>query len=290
MFRCAIQVAIAATTLIACYVLIKSLLYIDNSKTGSISDVYIELPPGICLKRYEDMGNMVWSHRAAARAESPAGSHQSVNKLLLSGITHFDIDISIDGDVGFNDSMFIVAHPSFFLRKNIESESAKPQTLKAFLTQVYEFCCKTTPVIGTLVTLEPKFSDENALRAFVKVVADAKLSNNCAIILRAENDVKIVSEISSLTVAIPLRTSGLIPGEFWNPETSELKLSNYTGRSVLMPDIKLFRTIPNLVQRFGYSENIGWIVDNIADLKLALDNGATGIYNYFPRHILIMRT
>ena len=104
--------------------------------------------PLCSFKSKDHISSFIWSHRASVQSESNGsidGSKEALQTLLDSGITNFDIDISV------HDNEFYVAHPTLLdsLKAKVkkrEGEEQEPsrsssslagiQTLTEFLEQI----------------------------------------------------------------------------------------------------------------------------------------------------------
>ena len=150
------------------------------------------------IKHEADLAAIVWSHRAALShlPNSFDGSVDNMKTLLTSGISNFDVDISILGGKDAESVSFYVAHPSRMSSVQNDPRQAAFQSVRPFLTQIAEYHHVTnlqsqkrsnqplphtqfhhtnlTPAtrqlrLRPMVTIEPKFTDPVYIQQLVRI-------------------------------------------------------------------------------------------------------------------------
>ena len=197
----------AAVTLVVLLILFL-ILHLTSAGTqhNRINTIKNTVMNNLCAKiKYEsDLAAIIWSHRAALPPQQPNysldGSIENMKSLLSSGISCFDVDISIlDGEDGTEPISFYVAHPSRLAsaHKNPVEGHAAFQSVRPFLTQIAEYHhfstlpshdqqkhshhpqpqphshhTDLTPVtrqLRPMVTIEPKFTDPLRIQQLVRI-------------------------------------------------------------------------------------------------------------------------
>lgn len=174
---------------------------ISDSTVPTISYNSEWIKANLC-NRYQsvsELSSIVWSHRARNKIENEDNPGKELKSLLHAGITHFDIDVTLNTqhksfssvvkeidslNVADFSPLFIVAHPS-------ESTSGKRNiflTLREFLKLVHEH--QGRDGIKSFVTIEPKFSDVQLLQALMKIISDSPMMERCALIVATQTQLK----------------------------------------------------------------------------------------------------
>lgn len=219
-------------------------------------------PDELCKLRSGELHSLVWSHRGHVEPFIDA-SREASNYLANIGIRHFDVDVVfLREDTG--DVTFYVSHPSRFVTSNKE----KYTTVTAFLDNVLS----EESTGDVQVTMEPKWDDERVFTTFVRLVNGHTFAAKCAIIVRLKSEVILLESYGpKLAVAIPLRSTGVKPGELWNPIEMGIMHWPESNRIVLMPDVKLLSLYPTLIRSFPKDVSlVFWIVDDFETLKHVL--------------------
>jgi hypothetical protein len=216
----------------------------------------------LCKLRLREIHSLVWSHRGHVEPYIDA-SREATNYLTNIGVHHFDVDVVfVREESGY--CTFYVSHPSRFIASNREKYTTVTTFLDYMLSEVSDG--------DVQVTMEPKWDDERVLTTFVQLVNDHTFAAKCAIIVRLKSEVVLLELYGpKLAVAIPLRSTGVKPGELWNPIQMEITYWTQKNRIVLMPDVKLLSLYPSLIQSFPkYASLVFWIVDDFETLKHVL--------------------
>ena len=219
----------------------------------------------LCKIRSEELSSLVWSHRGHVKPY-PDASSEATNYLTSIGIHHFDVDVIFVRDDNGADS-FYISHPTMFVASNREQHI----TITDFLDNVFSVVSAS----AVQVTLEPKWDDQRVFTSFVQLVNDHTFAAKCAIIVRRKSEVLILESYGpKLVVAIPLRSSGIKPGDLWDPIKTEISFWPERSRVILMPDVKLLSLHPTLIDSFEKGVSlVFWIVDDFEILRQVLQRG-----------------
>ena len=91
----------------------------------------------VCTCAPDDLGTLVWSHRARAAALDPKdGSEKNVEYFTNKGMYQFDVDISLVPSGLDSAPQFVVAHPTLANESRVTG-GLPLRPLKEFLEQVY---------------------------------------------------------------------------------------------------------------------------------------------------------
>lgn len=266
-------------------------------------------PLSICKINFHDLNTLVWSHRALSRGFI-GSSLENLNYLLLNHITNFDVDIVIS-NVNHKEE-FVVVHPS----QNNLSTAIGLMSVESFLVRLQQHDASTLHH-PAFVTMEPKFSDRDKLRAFVMKIENSNYSSNIGIITRSmEEYITIHSMLSiptNLAFAYYSNTSSItIKGEFpFHMRDTFETFQAKTTRRLIIPDLlnitnklnKLYEVINHIClidisllhphDENGLITNVQlvnphryaivcWLVDDEEVMKLCLSKGGSGFISNDP--------
>lgn len=262
----------------------------------------------------DQLSSLIWSHRASILSST---SSSSLEVLLASGITNFDIDVSIIND---NDiKRFIVAHPSQL--SSSSSSSVEYISLSTFLDTIYdhmniiveqhehvlkslddkdilryEDSTKDTDTIP-FITIEPKFNDDNNnLQELLNILMKSSLRNNVAIIASTTSIEKslrkIITKESKIRIARAYRSIPLDYGHIWTNNINDNNKNGNDIRIIHMPDKVLvtsdiIRTKnDDQINTHNNEIVVSWLIDDEENMWNMFDKGVDAIITNKPIELL----